>query len=155
MLSAIERIKWGMMMIYDDQLFNLLDQADELNSMILESECFKQYRQHQLALQQHAEVSAMRKNLLKLKERYDEVMRFGRYHPDYMETLLTTRRAKKEYDLHPVVAEAKKSEMALQTLLDEILIIISRSVSDEVKVESGNPFFTTEHSCSGGCSCSA
>jgi len=155
MLSAIERNKWGMIMIYDDQLFNLLNQADELNSMILESECFNQYRQDQLALRQDAEVIAMKKNLLKLKERYDEVMRFGRYHPDYMDTLLTTRRAKKEYELHPVVAKAKKSEMALQTLLDEMLVIISGFVSDKIKVESGNPFFTTEYSCSGGCSCSA
>lgn len=142
-------------MIYDDQLFTVLDRADELNSMILTSECYNQYRLDQLALEQNTEVAAMKANLLKLKERYDEVMRFGRYHPDYMETLLTTRRAKKAYDLHPVVAAAKRSEMALQTLLDEVLVIVAGAVSEEVKVESGNPFFTTDHSCSGGCSCSA
>ncbi|TDM03919.1 YlbF family regulator [Macrococcus carouselicus] len=142
-------------MIYDDQLFNVLDKADELNRLILESMRYQQYREDQLELQQNREVDELRRQVLRLKERYDEVMRFGRYHPDYMETLLATRRAKKAYDMHPVVAKAKKSEMELQTLLDEVLVIVSRAISTEVKVESGNPFFTTEHSCSGGCSCSA
>ncbi|TDM03578.1 YlbF family regulator [Macrococcus hajekii] len=141
--------------MYNEQLFSVLDKADELNAYILQSESYEQYRAHQLALKQNEEVEILKKQLIKLKERYDEVMRFGRYHPDYMETLLETRRAKKAYDLHPAVAEAKKSEMALQSLLDEVLVIVSNAISKEVKVESGNPFFTTEHSCSGGCSCSA
>ena len=106
-------------------------------------------------MQRDPEVTMLQKNFLKLKDRYDEVMRFGRYHPDYMDVMLKTRRAKKAYDMHPAVAAAKQSETSLQALLDEVIVIISGSISSDIKVERGNPFFTTDHQCGGGCSCSA
>ena len=78
--------------------------------------------------------------LLKSKERYDEVMRFGRYHPDYQNVMLDTRRRKRAYEMLPNVMDYKSKEVQLQNLIDEVLTKIALSVSENVKIEVGNPF---------------
>lgn len=78
---------------------------------------------------------------MKSKINYDEVQRFGRYHPDYQEVMLTTRRLKREYEMHDTVVAFKQSETALQQLLDEIVTMIATSVSEHVKIDAGTPLF--------------
>ncbi|WP_240628364.1 YlbF family regulator [Macrococcoides goetzii] len=140
-------------MIYDIDFIEVMDLADELNQMILQSESYQAYKKAFLDLSINEEVQQLKNELIRIKERYDEVNRFGRYHPDYQRVMLETRKKKKEYDMHPEVAQVKLLETQLQTLLDEVLIIIASSVSAEVKVEKGNPFFES-HTCSSGCGCS-
>lgn len=140
-------------MIYDRNVLEIMDYADELNDMILQSELYQAYKKAYVDLSINEEVQLLKKELIRIKERYDEVNRFGRYHPDYQSVMLETRRKKKEYDMHPEVAQVKLLETQLQTLLDEVLVIIASSVSAEVKVEKGNPFFES-HTCSSGCGCS-
>ena len=59
------------------------------------------------------------------------------------------------------VAAFRKAENALQDILDQISVIVGKSVSPHIKVPTGNPFFDAGSSCSGGCgsgggcSCSA
>lgn len=140
-------------MIYDIDFIEVMDLADELNQMILQSESYQAYKKAFLDLSINEEVQQLKKELIRIKESYDEVNRFGRYHPDYQRVMLETRRKKKEYDMHPEVAQVKLLETQLQTLLDEVLVIIASSVSTEIKVEKGNPFFES-HTCSSGCGCS-
>ncbi|TDM07361.1 YlbF family regulator [Macrococcus lamae] len=142
-------------MVYDDAIFELMDHADGINHMIINSESYVNYKNNMQRMQSNSEVEKLRKDFVKMKEQYDEVMRFGRYHPDYMEVMLKTRRAKKDYEMHPLVAAAKQSETVLQSLLDEVIVIVSNAISSDIKVDRGNPFFTADHQCSGGCSCSA
>ncbi|WP_414051238.1 YlbF family regulator [Macrococcus animalis] len=140
-------------MIYDIDVMEVMDNADLLNKMILNSTAYINYKEAFIALEHNHEVQQIKINLIKLKEKYDEVNRFGRYHPDYQTVMLETRRKKKEYEMHPDVAQFKQLETQLQTLLDEVLVIIATSVSTEVKIEKGNPFFES-HTCSSGCGCS-
>lgn len=140
-------------MIFDETIFEIQDEADVLNQMIFNSTTYINYRNSSIKMQHHSEVQQLKKDFMKLKERYDEVMRFGRYHPDYMDVMLKTRRAKKDFDMHPVVAENKKLETEVQGLLDEVIVIITNSISPNIKVERGNPFF--DHTCSTGCGCSS
>ena len=86
-----------------------------------------------------------------MKERYEEVQRFGKYHPDYKEVMGKIRILKREVDLDGHVAELRKAENDLQDLLDEISVMLGKSVSPSVKVPTGNPFFSTGSSCGGGC----
>jgi len=86
-----------------------------------------------------------------MKELYADVQRFGRYHPDYKEIMIKTRERKREMDLDENVANFRRAETELQTLLDEISLIIGRSVSEHIKVPTGNPFFDSGSSCGGGC----
>ena len=73
--------------------------------------------------------------LLKSKVAYDEVMRFGKYHPDYQKVMLETRRRKRAYEMLPVVMDYKSKEVALQNLIDEVVSKIAFSVSKNVKIE--------------------
>lgn len=141
-------------MIYDEQMIEVLNMSDRLNEMILNSKCYNDYVTQYREMQQSVEVNEMKHLFFRQKEKYDEVMRFGRYHPDYMDVMLKTRRMKKEIDLHPLVAAAKKAEMDLQSLLDEVIVIVTSHISSGIMVERGNPFFT-DHQCSSSCSCSA
>lgn len=138
MLATIERIE-------------LLEKAEELVQMVLESDIAENYRQCLYRVKSSKETQAKVQAFAKMKERYEEVQRFGRYHPDYKEVMGQIRVLKREVDLDDAVAEFKKAENDLQGLLDEISVLIGRSVSDSVKVPTGNPFFDTGSSCGGGC----
>ncbi|MBM4764053.1 YlbF family regulator [Bacillus sp. B15-48] len=138
MLATIERVE-------------LLDKADELIQMVLNSDVVENYRQSLYKVKTTKETQHKIHAFVKMKERYEEVQRFGRYHPEYKEVMSQIRILKREVDLDDCVSEFKKAENDLQGLLDEISVIIGKSVSDHVKVPTGNPFFDTAGGCSGGC----
>lgn len=128
----------------------ILQCADELAQMVIESEVGENYLISLYKLQNDADAQAKIKAFTEMKERYEEVQRFGRYHPDYKYVNLETRNRKRELDLHPTVAQFKIAENKFQEALDQISVIIARSVSPHIKTPAGNPFF--EDGCSsGGC----
>ena len=127
----------------------LLEEAEQLVSMILQSDIAEHYRQCLYSVKNDPETQRKINEFVDMKDRYEEVQRFGKYHPDYKEVMGKIRTVKRDLDMDDVVAEFKKAENDLQGLLDEVSVIIGRSVSESVKVPTGNPFF--ESSCSGGC----
>ena len=137
----------------------ILQCADELSQMIIQSEIGENYFISLYKLQNDKEAQKKIKDFTVMKERFEEVQRFGRYHPDYKYVNLETRTRKREMDLHPSIIEFKKAENQLQEVLDQISVIVAHSVSKYVKTPGGNPFF--ESGCSsgscgtgGGCGCS-
>ncbi|SEN30363.1 Cell fate regulator YlbF, YheA/YmcA/DUF963 family (controls sporulation, competence, biofilm development) [Mesobacillus persicus] len=138
MLATIERIE-------------LLEKAEELVQMVLDSDIAENYRQCLYRVKSSVETQTKIKAFVKMKERYEEVQRFGKYHPDYKEVMTQIRVLKRDVDLDEAVAEFKKAENDVQGLLDEISVLIGRSVSASVKVPTGSPFFDTGSSCGGGC----
>ncbi|MEH7093206.1 YlbF family regulator [Neobacillus vireti] len=140
MLATLERIE-------------LLEYAEDLAKMVLTSDIAEQYQISLYKMQNNKETQRKINRFASLKELYEEVQRFGKYHPDYKRVMLQIREAKREMDLDPLVAEFKLAENDLQTLLDEISKSIGGAVSEHIKVPSGNPFFETGHSCGTGGSC--
>ncbi|MDZ5470670.1 YlbF family regulator [Bacillus sp. 31A1R] len=136
-------------MLATSERIEILDQAEELANMILQSDIAEYYR---FCLNKLSEQDTQRKisAFVKAKEQYEEVQRFGRYHPDYKKIMMDIRELKREMDLDLNVAEFKRAENELQELLDKVSVIIGHSVSEHIKVPTGNPFF--ESSCGGGCS---
>lgn len=148
MLATIERLQ-------------ILTEAEELAKMILQSEAADEYRKYYLKLNNDSQTQRKIKEFVRMKELYEDVQRFGRYHPDYKTINLRTREAKREMDMDENIAHFRKAENALQNILDQVSVIIGKSVSQHIKVPTGNPFFDANSSCSGGCgsgsgcSCSA
>jgi cell fate (sporulation/competence/biofilm development) regulator YlbF (YheA/YmcA/DUF963 family) len=136
MLATLERVE-------------ILNAAEELAKSILESEIGEDYFISLYKMKSDMEAQRKIAAFVKLKDAYEEVQRFGKYHPDYKKVSEETRLAKREMDLHPTIADFKKAETALQTILDEISQIIGHAVSPHIKVPTGNPFFDT--GCGGGC----
>lgn len=130
----------------------LLDQTDELSKMILQSDIAEQYRECLKKLKGNEMTQRKIREFSRAKELYEEVQRFGKYHPNYKEAMSKIRIVKRELDLDEHVANFKKAENDLQALLDEISKLIGYAVSPHIKVPTGNPFFDQMgSSCSGGC----
>lgn len=118
----------------------ILDDIDELADMIVASDIYASFEQAKQALENNDEAHLLYQSFLKSKEKYDEVMRFGKYHPDYKKVMLETRQRKRAYEMLDVVMHYKAREMALQHLIDEVVTKIAYAVSEHVKIETGNPF---------------
>lgn len=140
-------------MLATSERITLLEKVEELAEMVLQSDIAEHYRICLYKLQTNQETQNRIRLFVSLKDRYEEAQRFGKYHPDYKKVMMEIRVAKREMDLDDRVAEFKRAENDLQFLLDEISTLIGRSVSEHVKVPTGNPFFASAGGCTtGGCS---
>ncbi|WP_026560489.1 YlbF family regulator [Bacillus sp. J37] len=127
----------------------IIDQAEQLANWILQSEIVKEYRRCYHILKNDTEAQQLISEFTKIKDLYEDVQRFGKYHPDYRKITKELRDVKRTVDLNDHVANFKKAENEVQSLLDEISVQLGQAVSVHIKVPTGNPFF--ESSCGGGC----
>lgn len=146
MLTTIERVE-------------ILDKTDQLSHMIVNSDIADVFRFHYKKLHENMETREKIAAFTKMKDLYDDVQRFGRYHPDYKQIMTETRVKKREMDMDENVVNFRKAESQLQSLLDEISVLVGRAVSENIRVAPGNLFFDTGTSCGGcgtggGCGCS-
>ena len=144
-----------------DEWNTIIENADELTEILLSSEVVEDYNKAREAVYTNDVLVKSIKEFTVMKERYEEVQRFGRYHPDYNIVMKDIRLQKRALDLNEQVAALRIAENDVQHLFDEVGSIIAKSVSDSVKVPAGSAFFT-DSSCSSGscgtggsCSCSA
>ncbi|MER2076934.1 YlbF family regulator [Psychrobacillus psychrotolerans] len=149
-------------MIMTNEWVEIMDQSDILCTMILSSEQFYQYLDAHRAVYTDTSLVGEVNSFARLKEQYEEVQRFGKYHPDYSKVMKDIRVTKRKLDMVDAVANLKVAENELQDLLDEVSLLIGKSVSEGVKVPVSNPFFASsgsscESGCGtgGSCSCSA
>lgn len=128
----------------------LLDQSEELSSIILKSSVMKEYRKAYTNLQNDNYAQQLIKEFNDMKEDYDDIQRFGTYHPDYRDIMRKVRRAKRKMDMHNQVAAFKVAERNLQSLLDDVSELIAHSVSVNVKVPKDGAFLS-DMGCGTGC----
>lgn len=130
----------------------ILDEVDELNTFVMNSEIVSAYYKAHTDVYASPVVAKVVHEFSRLKETYEEVQRFGKYHPDYKTINSKIRIKKREMDLIPQVAELKAAENDVQDLLDELSLLIAHAVSTDIKVPVSNPFFqSATGSCSTGC----
>ena len=140
-----------------EETLTVLDEIEALSDKILESRLYQEYREAEQALADNDEAHLLYQAFLKSKDKNDEIMRFGKYHPDYQSVMLDTRKRKRAYEMLPVVMDHKQKEVALQELIDQVIVKIAYAVSENVKIEAGNPFFQKDAggcATGGSCSCS-
>ncbi|GAB4072331.1 YlbF family regulator [Barrientosiimonas marina] len=135
---------------------DILDYSDVVSNMVLKSDVMESYQDAREALNNDAEAQQLIKAFNDMKEQYDEVQRFGRYHPDFNKIMKEVRTAKREMDMHEKVAQFKIAERNLQKMLDDISEYIAFSVSDGIKAPKDGAALTDAGCGSGGsCGCSA
>ena len=147
-------------MLMTDEWVTIIEHAEELTEIMLSSEEVISYRQAHANVYSDAKLAESIHEFAKMKERYEEVQRFGRYHPDYNIVMKSIRVQKRELDMNEQVAALRLAENDVQHLFDEVGSIVAKSVSDSVKVPAGSAFFTgsscgTGCGSGGSCSCSA
>lgn len=135
----------------------MLDRSEQLSNMIIQSDVMEAYRQSQKELKEDKHAQKLIRAFLKIKKDYEEIQRFGRYHPDYNAIMTEVRKAKREMDMHEKVASFKVAERNLQQLLDDISEFVAHSVSEQIKVPREGALLTGGCGCGsgGGCGCAS
>ncbi len=140
------------------EIVDMLDRSELIGQMVMESETMVHYQQSKQELEEDQDAQILIKNFQDIKEHYEDVQRFGRYHPDYNNIMKRVRSVKREMDMHEKVAQYKKAEREVQKLLDEISQSVAFSVSDQIKVPR-NGMALTDSGCGcgsgGGCGCAS
>lgn len=153
--------KRGLFMKMTSEWVMILDEVDQLNDLILNSDVHRQLVDATKAVYSNPSLVQKITEFNKTKDLYEDVQRFGKYHPDYTQIMKLIRTQKRELDMDETISALKVAENEFQDLLDEIGIIIGKTISEAVKVPVSNPFFQTDTGCGGscgtggGCSCSA
>ena len=138
------------------ETIDLLDLTDELSEMVNQSEQMLNYIEKKQQLKNDQQSQALLKAFEHKKEQYEDVQRFGRYHPDYRVITKEIRLLKREVDMLDSVAQFKVAERELQMLLDDISERIAHSVSKQIMVPRDGALFTDVGCGHGGsCGCSA
>lgn len=140
-------------MIINEQLFALEDQCDRLVEAVLGSQSMKSYHFSREQMRQSSQVKQLAEEFAQAKRNFEAIESFGTYAPDYKKKNLELRQKKRSLDLNDTVSAFRVSETNLQNLLDEICSSIATAVSDEIKIDAGNPFFETgtNSGCRGNC----
>lgn len=139
----------------------IINQTYRLAELILHSSLVENYTKTREQMYADAEALASIASFQELKEKYEEVQRFGKYHPDYRTVLGQVREAKKKMDSIPVIVAFKKAEDELDEVLYQVSRMIADAVSSKIKVLSNNPLHASGTGCgsggcgSGGCGCHA
>ena len=135
------------------ETIDIIEKAEALGEIVIQSEIGENYFHHLYKVKNDKLAQQKMNKFVALKDLYEEVQRFGKYHPEYKRVNTEIRVAKREMDLHPTIADFKRAETDLQTVLDEISLKLGKAVSEQIKVPTGNLFFdSSSSSCSsGGC----
>src|SRR5690554_5853514 len=129
-------------MIATMEYVSILDNAEKLGEMVFQSEVMEDYLEKKLEMEQDAEAQKLIKAFNHIKDHYEDIQRFGRYHPDYQEIMKKVRSTKRAMDMHDTVAAFKVAERNLQSLLDEISSYVATSVSEQIKVPKDGALLT-------------
>jgi cell fate (sporulation/competence/biofilm development) regulator YlbF (YheA/YmcA/DUF963 family) len=143
-------------MNFSTELIPIDNKCNELVQIIVESEIFNTYIMFKNNLNNDENASSIIQKFTKIKDQYEEVQRFGKYHPDYNNTRKLMSEIKIELDTNLSISNFKRAEKELQKLLDEIGLILAESVSESIIVASDSGSLQKNCSCSSGkkgCSC--
>src|SRR5690606_39541687 len=93
--------------------------ADELGQMILQSEQADLYRAAYASVYNDKNLADEIQAFARLKDQYEEVQRFGKYHPEYSRVMKQIRVDKRRLDLNEKVANLRLAENELQDLMED------------------------------------
>ncbi len=126
-------------------------QTETLSAMIAKSDIAEAYRSSKHEMETDPEVAILIKDFNHKKSLYEEVARFGKYHPDYLRFRREVFETKRNIEQYPVIARFKEAEKQLEDLLYEISQLLADPISEDIKVPGTNPFFNSKGCGSGGC----
>ena len=142
-------------MIITENFFEIEDQTAKLTNAVIESKVCTDFLHKKRMLESDEKAQQLRSSFTRAKEKFEKVEPYGKHAPDYKELQRAARKEKRALDMHPSVMEFRVAQTQLQGLLDEITSKIAQTVSEDIMVESGNPFFNRgKHGgCGNGGSC--
>jgi cell fate (sporulation/competence/biofilm development) regulator YlbF (YheA/YmcA/DUF963 family) len=98
----------------------IYEKVTELAEAITQSELFMEYKNCQQELLLDETFLALKDDFLKLKDAFEEVSRYGSYHPDLERVRKDYQKAKVELMSHQLFKRFKRIEKELDTMIFEI-----------------------------------
>lgn len=138
-------------MIVTTEVAQLEDYAYKLVAELLQSEAARAYVEQTVRMQKDQQTALKMQSFLAAKANFEKVEAYGKYAPDYTTFRRAARAAKRQLDLDEAIADFRVAETNLQNLLDMVCYRIAQSVSEEIKIDAGNPFFEFAKKGCGGC----
>jgi cell fate (sporulation/competence/biofilm development) regulator YlbF (YheA/YmcA/DUF963 family) len=139
------------------ELINIQEMSEELARNILRSDLGLIYIKNKMAMESDRDAQKKIWIFLQEKEKFEEINKYGKYHPEYKEQSKKVRALKREMDMHPLIAAFKKAETEFEAMLEEVSRIIGHTVSKNIMIPSSNPLYSKGHKkgCGhgGGCGC--
>lgn len=130
----------------------LEDQNHVLIQEILTSQSYKNYLQARKQMNDCPEAQQLKQAFQTEKAKFEQISAYGDYAPGYRQQQKKVQLSKRALDLNEQVAAYRLAETTLQQMLDEISRSLAGTISAEIKVDAGNPFFETgNHTCKGNC----
>ncbi|WP_047152152.1 YlbF family regulator [Aneurinibacillus tyrosinisolvens] len=130
----------------------VLERAHRIGELLVQSDEMKRYLLSRKSMETDPKANEKIETFNKMKEKYEDVQRFGKYHPDYNSITREIRQEKRDMDKVQTIAAFKKAENDLDELLYRVSRTIADSVSQSIKVPSNNPLYEMGGGCgSGGC----
>lgn len=139
-------------MIFNETVFEVESLTSELSNSIIKSQLVTDYISSYQIMNASDEVAKLKKEFKEVKEAFEKVEPYGKYAPDFKEKRRAVRKVKRSLDTNELVSEFKFNETSLQNMLDYITFDIARSISNDIKIDAGNPFFEfARRGCGGSC----
>ena len=111
----------------------IIDLTYELTTEIKDSIEFKRILELQEEISKNSEINGLINNFKSLKSKYDETIKYGKYHPDLKKVQSDFSSAKSQLYNNEIIREYKKLEKEIQKKLDYISESIAKSVSQKIK----------------------
>ncbi|OJG54324.1 hypothetical protein RV06_GL002992 [Enterococcus haemoperoxidus] len=136
-----------------EKLFEIEDQTEKLVQAILTSDSIESYKINRQTMYASKDVRDKQKAFLDAKDAFERIEAYGNHAPDFRTKQRAVRQAKRALDVSDEVAEFRFSETEIQTILDLVGMAVAKTISNDIKVDAGNPFFEKgSHSgCGGNC----
>ncbi|TCS95016.1 YlbF family regulator [Hazenella coriacea] len=112
----------------------ILLEAYQLADHIKESNEVNHYLACKKRLEEDLEAQKIIQGFQKMKERLEEVQRFGIFHPEYHQVKEEAQVYQERMLAHSIIGDYLEAEKNLDHLLYEVSSMIAHSVSDSIKV---------------------
>lgn len=139
-------------MIYTENNLQIDEAVEALIGQVKNQSVFQEYQHAKKLMMTDSATEEKKKQFYRCKADYDKIAEYGKYAPDWKEKRRAVQQAKRQLDMDENMALFRQKETQMQMVLDSICQQISHHISPNIKVDAGNPFFTTHKShCGGGC----
>ncbi|WEG72895.1 YlbF family regulator [Vagococcus intermedius] len=139
-------------MLYTEEIFELEDSIDRLCDCLLASSPTRGYLKSRQLIETSKITQEHVKDFSRAKESFEKIEAYGQYAPDYKEKRRALRATKRQLDMDNNIVEFRIYERDVQESLDLVTYEIAQSISSNIKIEAGNPFFEfAQKGCGGNC----
>ena len=111
----------------------VLDKTYDLVEEIKQTKDYNRLLQLDKILKTDPTLIVLIESFNRIKEKYDDVSKYGKYHPDLKSVQLELAKQKEEVYTNPIIKEYKQLEKDLQNRLDQISKEIANCVSSKIK----------------------